>query len=69
VWHLRADWKCKKPTIEKMAAVQAWYSGFGGLEAVLAALGTNFSSAAQKQDWKPEGMVRETLEAYDEIPF
>lgn len=69
VWYLRTDWKSEKPTIEKMAAVQAWYSGFGGLAAVLANLESRFSSAPQKQDWIPAGIVRETSEAYDEIPF
>jgi putative DNA methylase len=69
VWYLRAGWKREAPTLERMAAIQAWYSGFGGLEAVQAALESNFSSAPQRQEWIPAGMVRETPETYDEIPF
>jgi hypothetical protein len=56
-------------TPEKMASVQSWYSKFGGLVAVLTALETVFSSAAQRQEWTPVGMVRECMENMDDIPF
>jgi len=66
VWNLRADWKREAPTLERMAAVRAWYRGFGGLEAVLAALESSFSSAPPRQEWMLASMVHETPEAYDE---
>ena len=70
VWNLRADWKREAPTLERMAAVRAWYRGFGGLEAVLAALESSFSSAPPRQEWMLASMVHETPEAYDdEVSF
>ncbi len=69
VWNLRVEWNRDLPTLDRMAAVQAWYRTFGGLEAVIAALESSFSSAAPRQKWLLEGMVRETPETYDEIPF
>ena len=70
VWNLRTDWKRETPTLERMATVRAWYQDFGGLEAVLDALESGFSSAPPTQEWMPVGMIRETPEAYDdEISF
>jgi adenine-specific DNA methylase len=69
VWHLRNGWRREMTTPEKMASVQSWYSKFGGLVAVLTALETVFSSAAQRQEWTPVGMVRECMENMDDIPF
>jgi len=69
VWNLRNDWKREAVTSEKMTAVQSWCSGFGGLATVLTALESAFFSAPQRQEWTPVGMVRETSENTDEIPF
>jgi adenine-specific DNA methylase len=69
VWILRTGWKRESTTIEKMTAVQSWYSGFGDLAAVLTALETAFACAPQTQEWAPAGMVRETSENEYEIPF
>jgi putative DNA methylase len=69
VWNLRADWKRDVPTLKRMEVVRAWYREFGGLEAVLAALDDNFSSASPRQEWMLADMVQETVETYDEISF
>jgi hypothetical protein len=69
VWHLRANWKREAPTLDRMAAVRAWYRTFGGLETVLAALESNSPEAPLRQDWKSIGMLNETPETYDEIFF
>jgi hypothetical protein len=69
VWNLRTDWKRERPTIERMAAVRTWYRNFGGVEAVLNALESDFASAPARQEWMPVGMVREMSEAYDDISF
>jgi putative DNA methylase len=69
VWNLRTDWRRDLPTRDRMEAVRAWYRMFGGLEAVLGALESSFSSAPPRQKWLLEGMVRETQETSDEISF
>lgn len=69
IWFLRQSWKRETDTSEKMAAVGKWFNAFGGLGAVLAALETVCSSAANRQEWQPIGVVREHAEAYDEVPF
>jgi hypothetical protein len=69
VWNLRNGWKREVPTPRRMDAVRAWYRAFGGLEAVLAALEATYVSAPPRQDWMLKGMVSETPETYDEIPF
>ena len=69
VWNLRSDWKREYPTLERMAAVRAWYRNFGGLESVLYSLESSFSSASSMQAWMPEGMVCEAREKHDEVSF
>jgi len=69
VWNLRSGWKREAPTLERMAAVRGWYQGFGGVDAVLAALESNFSSAPPRQEWMSAGMICELPETYDDISF
>jgi adenine-specific DNA methylase len=69
VWNLRHGWKGHLPIWSRMQAVQDWYVRFGGCEAVLAALETQFSSAPARQDWMLAPMLRESAPVYDEIPF
>lgn len=69
VWNLRTDWKCEAPTLERMAMVRRWYREFGGLETVLDSLESIFSTSSVRQEWTPVGVVRETLEEYDEVSF
>jgi len=69
VWNLRAGWRRDHATPARMAAVQSWYSGFGGLAAVLAALEKCFADAPARQDWEPVGMVRDASGSGYEIPF
>jgi putative DNA methylase len=69
VWNLRREWKHEAPTLERMETVRTWYREFGGLEAVLAALESTFSSAPSRQDWMLGELIREIPETYDEIPF
>lgn len=69
VWNLRTRWAWDATTSAKMSAVEDWFTGFGGLNAVLKELEGAFSDAEALQSWTPVGMVRETTETIDEIPF
>ena len=69
VWYRRAEWNRECQTVDKMESIRAWYREFGGLDSVLAALDSNFSSASLRQEWLVAGMVRETSEEYDDISF
>lgn len=69
VWNLRSDWNQNTSTGEKMAAVQAWLTSFGGLADVLEKMDSSFDRAPQTQEWGPLGMVQETSEIEHEIPF
>jgi adenine-specific DNA methylase len=69
IWNLRASWRRDSSTPKRMEAVRTWYREFGGLEAVLASLDSSFTSAPSRQDWMLDGMLRETMETYDEVPF
>ena len=69
IWNLRADWNRSIPALKRMEAIRAWYRQFGGLEAVLTAMETKFSSAPPRQEWMLASMVRESPETYDEISF
>lgn len=69
IWNLRLQWNRDLPTLARLESVRMWYRTFGGVEAVLSALEADFASAAPRQKWLLEGMVHETPETYDEIPF
>jgi putative DNA methylase len=69
VWNLRAAWKPRAATADRMGRVRDWLSGFGGLEAVLRALEEDFRGASPKQDWMMAELVREAPETFDEILF
>lgn len=69
VWKLRGGWDTSLDSTTKMDAVRKWLANFGGLEAVLSAMNESFQKASQKQEWLLEEMVREEMEARDEVPF
>jgi hypothetical protein len=69
IWNLRGQWAGSAPTAERMNAVRAWLSGFGGLEVVFQAVGSSFHAAARNQDWPIKEMFREETATYDEISF
>ncbi|MBE2180048.1 MAG: DUF1156 domain-containing protein [Chthoniobacterales bacterium] len=69
VWNLRETWNATSPIAERMNKVRGWLADFGGVEAVLGALETDFHKADQKQVWMLAELVRETPENIDEIPF
>ncbi len=69
VWNLRSGWNREMPTLERMEKVESWYSSFGGLQAVVDALEGEYATAAPRQDWMLEGILRESPEKHDEIPF
>jgi hypothetical protein len=69
IWNLRQTWDSKLAIIERMDVIRQWYSGFGGLGTVLAALEKAYARASHSQQWEPSAMLRETYEADDEISF
>jgi adenine-specific DNA methylase len=69
IWHLRAAWDREIGTALKMDRVRAWYLAFGGVDAVVNALGTTFSSTTGIQRWRLDGMVCEDAEVHDEVSF
>jgi hypothetical protein len=69
IWHLRTAWDLKATTVLKMDRVRTWYREFGGLAAVLIALGAEFSATAANQKWQLDGVLCEEQEVYDEVSF
>ncbi len=69
IWNLRQSWDPKAPVSVRMDAIREWFSAFGGLEAVLNAMHSNFSQAPPRQDWMMTAMVQESPEIHDEISF
>lgn len=69
VWNLRGGWRLNLTAQKRMEIVRDWYRQFGGLEAVLSALGSGFSSASPRQEWLLSGLIREAPEIHDEISF
>lgn len=69
VWYLRASWNARRPVAERMKEVQQWFTAFGGIGAVLKALGENFTQARQDQSWPVSGVLRESNDSEDEISF
>ncbi len=69
IWHLRAAWDRNAATMVKMDQVRNWYREFGGLDAVIIALGTEFSSTTSTQKWHLDGVLCEEQEAHDEVSF
>jgi hypothetical protein len=69
VWNLRNGWKADKSTAARMAAVQNWATEFGGVGAVIKALGQTYTKAQAHQHWE----LWETATPYktgtDEISF
>jgi hypothetical protein len=52
VWNLRNSWRADKDTAARMAAVQIWTTEFGGVEAVIKALGETYTKAQAHQHWE-----------------
>lgn len=69
IWSLRSEWKQSVPVAERMSKVRNWFAQFGGLESVVQSMDADFQAAPRTQDWMIAGMVRETPESFDEIPF
>lgn len=68
-WNLRGKWNPKAPVSKRMNTVRLWLAGFGGVDSVLRALDADFREALPNQDWMPAGMVQESPQTFDEIPF
>jgi adenine-specific DNA methylase len=69
IWSLRKAWDRKLPVMKRIEVVRQWYSGFGGVGAVLTALEIDFSGAEHSQRWATAGMVQEAYEPEDEVSF
>jgi putative DNA methylase len=69
IWQLRHQWDAEIPILARMDSVRRWFVEFGGVEAVVAAMEAGFTGAPRRQDWMLEGLLRETKEVIDEIPF
>ena len=69
IWNLRQTWDSKLAVMKRMDIIRQWYSGFGGLGAVLTALKEAFSQAGNSQQWEPAGLLQETYEPEDEVSF
>jgi putative DNA methylase len=65
VWNLRREWRRQESAATKLARATKWIDDFGGVEAVILALGDDFDTAAAQQAWT----VCESPELIDEIPF
>ena len=69
IWNLRKTWDSKLAVMKRMDVIRQWYSGFGGLGAVLTALEGAFSQASNSQQWESAGVLQETYEPEDEVSF
>ena len=69
IWNLRGSWDSTRPVNERMDAINAWFTKFGGAGAVLTALEGAFSKARRAQNWAPESALRETERREVEISF
>jgi hypothetical protein len=69
IWNLRKTWNAKRPVTERRNEISRWFTNFGGVSAVLAALDGFFSRARRDQSWKRESTLKETMEREDEISF
>jgi putative DNA methylase len=69
IWNLRGSWNSKRPVIDRMNAINRWFTKFGGADAVLTALEQAFTKARRAQKWTPENALRETERREDEISF
>ncbi len=65
VWNLRHEWRRHESATAKLAQATQWVDNFGGVEAVILALGDDFGTAAAQQAWT----VCESPDQIDEIPF
>ncbi len=65
VWNLRHEWRRQESATAKLALATKWVDRFGGVEAVILALGDDFGIASDRQAWA----VCESPDQIDEIPF
>ncbi len=52
VWNLRNSWRADKDTAARTASVRHWTMEFGGVEAVIKALGETYTKAQAHQHWE-----------------
>lgn len=69
IWNLRGTWDSKRSVAERMNLIDQWFTKFGGIGAVLAALEETFSKARQEQSWMHESVMREAVGREYEISF
>ena len=69
IWNLRKTWNTKRPVTERRNEISRWFTNFGGVSAVLAALDESFSRARRNQSWKSENMLKEAVGHENEISF
>jgi adenine-specific DNA methylase len=69
IWNLRKNWTLRRPVAERMDEVNRWFTGFGGVGGVLAALSGTFLQAHREQNWTPASGFRETIDPEDEVSF
>lgn len=69
VWNLRNGWKADRSTAARMAAVQNWATEFGGVEAVINALGETYTKAQAHQHWELWEAATPYKTGTDEISF
>ena len=69
VWNLRTGWKADESTAARMAAVQTWTTEFGGVEAVIKALGETYTKAPAHQHWELWEAATPYKTRTDEISF
>lgn len=69
VWNLRHHWNVRQSVGERMRRVSDWVASFGGVDAVLAKIGSAYADAERRQTWIPEGVLHETGVQEDEVSF
>ena len=69
IWNLRGSWDSTRSVKVRMNLIDQWFTKFGGIDAVLAALHETFSKARQEQSWTPESVLREAAGREYEISF
>ncbi len=69
VWNLRNNWRADKATGARMATVQSWITQFGGVEAVIKALGETYAKAQAHQHWDLSEAATPYQTGNDEISF
>ena len=69
IWNLRGGWQLNRASDQRLGRVAEWIAAFGGAEAVLAAVGGDFTAARATQSWKVCEGGSDHSSGEDEIPF